>query len=95
LPNRRTGTRIFTRIKQKIPGVEVFIGQLPDYAELFLHLIYPEDSEKPLFGENHNYTYTRTKTLIDDFSTVEIGCFHDNWWLVIALIIWLRHDFHT
>ena len=57
---------------RKIPGVQAIIGEGPDYVELvFLH--FDKTSER-LFGEKHDYSFTRTKTPVGSGS-VAVGNF--------------------
>ena len=57
---------------RKIPGVQVVIGEGPDYVELaFLHF---DKTGERLFGEKHDYSFTRTKTPVGSGS-VAVGNF--------------------
>lgn len=59
-------------LARKIPGVQAIIGEGSDYVELtFLHF---DKTGERLFGEMHDYSFTRTKTLVGKGS-VAVGNF--------------------
>ena len=58
----------------KIDGVEVIIGEMPDYVELvFKHFDTTGDR---LFGQTYNYGYARTVTPTSGSSVASVGGFN-------------------
>lgn len=68
------------RGRQRILGVEVIIGEAPDYTELaFLHL---DATGERLFGEKYNYNYARTKTTVGS-GVASVGYFDADYGLYV------------
>lgn len=70
--------KCFLREKsKKIKGIKAIIGELPDFGELALnYLKYLEQikqTDKRLFGEEYNYDYASTKTLMGKFLMASVG----------------------